>query len=133
MNVTVITYCLYLTISIGLTIWVARALFRNGRTFLVEVFRGNEALAESVNQLLVVGFYLVNFGFVALWLRLGQQVTSMQGSIEALSAKVGLVLLVLGTIHFINLYAFNQIRERENLPYAALPVKPAARSTVREG
>jgi hypothetical protein len=112
---------------------VARALFRNGRTFLVEVFRGNEALAESVNQLLVVGFYLVNFGFVALWLRLGQQVTSVQGSIEALSAKVGLVLLVLGTIHFINLYAFNQIRERENLPYAAPPVKPAVRSTVREG
>ena len=60
------TYGLYLAISIGLTIWVERTLFKNGKVFLVEVFKGDEALANSVNHLLVVGFYLLNLGFVAL-------------------------------------------------------------------
>src|SRR3979411_1263024 len=65
-NYTVVTYLIYLAISIGLTIWVARTLHRNGRIFLVDVFHGNEPLADSVNHLLVVGFYLISFGYVSL-------------------------------------------------------------------
>jgi hypothetical protein len=71
MDRTVITYVLYLALSIGLTIWVARTLSRSGRVFLADVFHGSEKLADAVNHLLVVGFYLVNLGFVALWLRGG--------------------------------------------------------------
>ena len=63
---TVWTYLAYLGISVALTIWVARTLHKNGRIFLVDNFLGNESLADSVNHLLVVGFYLVNIGFVTL-------------------------------------------------------------------
>src|SRR6476469_6253632 len=96
MNPIVITYLLYLTISIGLTIWVAHTLFKNGRLFLVDVFHGNEQLADSVNHLLVVGFYLINLGYVSLALRQDTPVETAQTAIEALSWKIGLVLLVLG-------------------------------------
>src|SRR5687768_18564039 len=106
MTFGVSTYIVYLVISIALTIWVARTLHKNGRVFLVDVFHGNEALADSVNHLLVVGFYLINFGYVSLALRLGYVVTTSQESIEALSVKVGMVLLVLGGMHFFNLYIF---------------------------
>src|SRR5262249_20626713 len=99
MNAVVITYLLYLAISIALTVWVARTLFKNGRLFLVDVFQGNEALADSVNHLLVVGFYLINLGYITLALRLGYAVQDARESMEALSAKVGLVLLVLGAMH----------------------------------
>jgi hypothetical protein len=122
----VVTYGLYLAISIALTIWVARTLFRNGRVFLVDVFHGNAALADSVNHLLVVGFYLVNLGYVAMALKLGYDVTSTRGSIEALSAKVGWVLLVLGAMHFLNLYVFSAIRRRAVLEIAPPPVEPDA-------
>jgi hypothetical protein len=122
----VVTYGLYLAISIALTIWVARTLFRNGRVFLVDVFHGNAALADSVNHLLVVGFYLVNLGYVAMALKLGYDVTSTRGSIEALSAKVGWVLLVLGAMHFLNLYVFSAIRRRAVLDVAPPPVEPDA-------
>jgi hypothetical protein len=64
MDLKVITYGAYILISVLLTIWVARTLHKNGRVFLVEVFGGDEALADSVNHLLVVGFYLINFGYV---------------------------------------------------------------------
>ncbi|CAM5596905.1 hypothetical protein STENM327S_00915 [Streptomyces tendae] len=68
MDRTVIAYVIYLAVSIGLTVWVARTLSRNGRVFLADVLHGNEKLADAVNHLLVVGFYLVNLGFVALYL-----------------------------------------------------------------
>ena len=66
MNATVTTYGLYLALSLPLTVWVARTLHKNGRIFLVDCFHGNEPLADSVNHLLVVGFYLINFGFVSM-------------------------------------------------------------------
>lgn len=111
-QIIIFTYLMYLCISIGLTVWVAQTLFKNGRVFLVDVFQGNEALADSVNHLLVVGFYLINFGYVSLALRIGYDVTSMRAGIEALSWKVGLVLVVLGGMHFFNLYVFSRIRRR---------------------
>lgn len=122
----VVTYCLYLGISIALTVWVARTLFRNGRVFLVDVFHGDESLADSVNRLLVVGFYLINLGYVTLALKLGYDVTSARGSIEALSQKVGWVLLVLGGMHFFNLLVFSRIRRRSFLEIAPPPVEPDA-------
>src|SRR5215470_16332305 len=118
MNIVVITYLLYLAISIVLTVWVARTLFKNGRVFLVDVFHGNEALAESVNHLLVVGFYLINLGYVSLALRVGGVVATWREGIETLSWKVGLVLLVLGAMHFFNLFVFARIRRSATIEYA---------------
>ncbi|MEV0176728.1 hypothetical protein AB0I00_37160 [Streptomyces sp. NPDC050803] len=125
MDRTVIAYVIYLVVSIALTVWVARTLSRNGRIFLADVLRGNEQLADAVNHLLVVGFYLVNLGFVALYLSDDGTVTDTRGVFEALSTKLGVVLLVLGVMHLGNVYVLNKIRrrgamEREQLP----PVAP---------
>jgi hypothetical protein len=106
----VLTYAVYLALSIALTVWVARTLFKNGRLFLVDVFKGNEGLADSINHLLVVGFYLINLGYISLALKLGYDVATARESIEALSRKVGLVLVVLGVMHFFNLFLFSAIR-----------------------
>ena len=98
------TYLLYLVISVALTVWVARTLSKNGRVFLVNSFESDERLADSVNHLLVVGFYLINMGYVTLALKLGDKPVSTQEAIEFLSTKVGLVLLVLGAMHFFNVF-----------------------------
>ena len=63
-----LAYGLYLVIAIGMTIWVAHTLSTNGEVFLVQCFGQNEQLAKSTNHLLVVGFYLVNIGFITLTL-----------------------------------------------------------------
>ena len=132
MDYLVVTYIAYLTISIALTGWVGRTLYRNGRVFLVDVFHGNDALADSVNHLLVVGFYLINLGYVSLAMQHGYDVTSMRGAIEALSSKIGVVLLVLGGMHFGNLYIFSRIRRRAILPDIPPPVLPDGCTIVRE-
>lgn len=118
---TVWTYLAYLAISVALTVWVARTLHQNGRIFLVESFLGNEALADSVNHLLVVGFYLVNIGYVTLALRYGDKPGDVQSALEILSSKVGLVLVVLGLMHFLNLYVFARLRRRGTLHKAPAP------------
>lgn len=124
MDALVTTYLIYLTLSIVLTVWVARTLSRNGILFLVDVFRGNTALATSVNHLLVVGFYLINFGFISLFLKLGYEVTGARGSIEALASKVGVVLLVLGGMHFFNMYVFTRMRQHAMISPSLPPVDP---------
>jgi hypothetical protein len=112
MNLSLFTYLVYLVLSISMTIWVARTLSKNGRYFLVDVFQGNEAMADSVNRLLVVGFHLINLGYVSLMLKLGYAVHDLTEAIEALSGKIGMVLVVLGIMHFFNLYIFTRIRRR---------------------
>ncbi len=125
MNPTLWTYVAYIVISIALTIWVGRTLHRNGRIFLVDVFAGNDALADSVNHLLLVGFYLVNFGFVSLALKLSNHVVNVVESVETLSYKVGYVLVVLGAMHFLNLYVFARIRRATQRAAAWRALKPS--------
>jgi hypothetical protein len=128
---TVWTYLAYLGISVALTIWVARTLHKNGRIFLVDSFLGNEPLADSVNHLLVVGFYLVNIGFVTLALKYGDKATDAQTAVEILSSKVGLVLVVLGVMHFFNLFVFTKLRRRATQHPAPPPLpKPGILSSI---
>jgi hypothetical protein len=122
------SYAIYLIVSVVLTVWVARTLSRNGRVFLVEAFNGHAEMADSVNRLLVVGFYLINIGYVTLALRYGNKPTDLKESIEFLSTKVGLVLLILGAMHFFNLMVFSRMRraaiEQRTLE-AIRPIGPA--------
>ena len=130
MTPTVWTYLIYLIISIALTIWVARTLHKNGRIFLVDSFAGNEPLADSINHLLVVGFYLINIGFVSLALKYGDKAADLQGVFESLSTKVGFVMLVLGAMHFFNLVVFSKMRRRALLHAAPPPLPPQGRVAV---
>ena len=98
-------YIAYLVISIALTVWVARTLSKNGIVFLIECFGHDDVLARSTNHLLVVGFYLVNLGWILLTLRFGSEPQSLAEVLEFLSGKVGLVVVVLGAMHFFNMNA----------------------------
>lgn len=109
-----ISYALYLTISIAITIWVARTLSKNGEVFLIRCFGHDEALARSTNHLLVVGFYLVNIGFITLTLSIGNEPQTMPEAIRFLSSKVGLAVLVLGGMHFFNMSAIAHFGRKVN-------------------
>lgn len=123
---TLYAYGFYVPISIALTVWVARTLHRNGRAFLLDAFHDNAVMADSVNHLLVVGFYLINIGYVALALRSGDKPTDMQTAVEFLSTKLGWVLLVLGAMHFGNLYVFNRMRQNAAEAASRMPTTTPA-------
>lgn len=109
-------YLSYLAISIAVTIWVARTLHRSGRVFLLDAFHGNAPLADSVNQLLVVGFYLINLGYIALALKTAYPLADFRQVIELESTKIGIVLLILGAMHFFNMLVLARMRRRSTDP-----------------
>ncbi|HET6175874.1 MAG TPA: hypothetical protein VFE61_03005 [Candidatus Sulfotelmatobacter sp.] len=130
-NIIVVTYLTYLLISVSLTIWVARTLYKRGGIFLIDAFHGNAELADSVNHLLVVGFYLINIGFVSLALKTAANIDTSRAAIELLSDKMGMVLLILGGMHFFNLYVFSRIRRSAQGPRRPVaPPPPVAPNAV---
>lgn len=112
MNYNIISYIIYIPITIALTVWVAMTLFNNGRIFLVDICHGKEELADSINKLLVVGFYLINIGYAIYTLRIVNDITSVQMIMEKLSFKIGTIILILGCMHFFNLFVFFMLRDR---------------------
>jgi hypothetical protein len=122
-------YLAYLVVTVALTVWVARTLFHNGQVFLKDAL-ADEELAASVNKLLVVGFYLLNLGYVALAMRTTETVVDATGAVEALANKLGLVMLALGAIHFFNIFVLTRFRKRiqkQNLARLVPPHLPPGR------
>jgi hypothetical protein len=116
-------YAAYAVVTVSLTVWLARTLFRNGAVFLEDVFKDAPRMADAVNRLLVVGFYLLNLGYAALIMKAERGDTVIQ-AVEVLAWKLGALLLSLGGMHFANLYMFYRIRRRARLAHMPPPVLP---------
>ena len=124
-NMTIVyVYSAYALASLVLTIFLARTLFKHGQVFLDDVFE-NSAMSRAINHLLVVGFYLVNFGY-ALLMMVGGNASSPRLALETLATKLGWLLLSLAAMHFINLLIFHRIRRRFTAKQMPAPVVPHA-------
>jgi len=119
-------YAAYGAASVGLTVGLARTLFRNGAVFLESVFKDDPKMAEAVNKLLVVGFYLLNFGYACLLMKSDRAIDAIQ-AIEILASKLGYLLLSLGVIHFGNIFLFHRMRQRARMAIMPPPVAPHLR------
>jgi hypothetical protein len=117
-------YLVYAAAGIGLTIWLARTLFKSGEVFLEDVFADNPRMAAAVNRLLVVGFYLLNLGYAFVMLKAGHEVANTTEAVETLAMKLGSLLLALGGLHMCNLYLFHRMRRRAQLRMEPPPVRP---------
>ena len=115
------THLCYVAIGIALIVWVGRTLRIHGRVFLAKGCKGNEELTESLSHLLSVGFYLLHIGCVLLTLKMGGYAIDLVESIELLSTKIGMVLVVLAISHFahIALYARIHGKPRYATAYAS--------------
>jgi hypothetical protein len=118
-------YLTYLALSVGLTVSVARMLSHAGLVFLADAL-GDERLARSVNQLLVVGFYLISLGYAAFAMRTDGAIVTITDVLERLSAKIGLVMLVLGLVHVFNVFALNRYRRSRRRHEGGPPPPPGS-------
>lgn len=107
---TATAYAIYIFISIVITVFVSRTLSKNGEIYLIDGFGGNLALAKSVNHMLVVGFYLLNLGFVLLRIKGGQKIDSLDHLLIYLSNNIGVVMFILGIMHFMNMFLIHRFR-----------------------
>ena len=119
-------YIAYAVVAVALTIGLARVLFRSGQVFLADVFKETQGMAEAVNRLLVVGFYLLNLGYAALIMKAESAQTGTAAA-ETLAWKLGALLISLGVMHFFNMWLFFRMRRRSKLAELPPPVLPQMR------
>ncbi len=118
-----VVYVGYAAVAIGLTAFLARTLFQNGGVFLRDVFGERAAIADAVNRLLVIGFYMFNLGFALYALRAGRGMDSFD-AMQFFVNEVGTLLLVLSGMHLLNVFIFWRIRihrEQRELPPPIVP------------
>lgn len=101
-------YALYALASIVLTVGLANTLFRNGKVFLAQLFP-DDRVAKSINSLLVTGFFMLNLGYAFLMSRAEATATTFEAT-ELLIQQLGVLLLSLGFIHFLNMGLLWKIR-----------------------
>lgn len=101
-----IGYVIYLPVALTLTLIVSRTLFRNGKVFMLDIFKGREEIANATNKLFETGFYLLNIGFALMILEMNVYSNTYQALVEALSYKLGWFSVYLGIMLFLNLYFF---------------------------
>ena len=101
-----IGYFIYLPIALLLTFIVSRTLFKNGKIFMLDIFKGREEIANATNHLFETGLYLLNIGFALMILKLNVYTNTYQELVEALSYKIGGFSIYLGVMLFLNLYFF---------------------------
>lgn len=124
----VIASLVYVGVAVGLTVWLAQTLFRSGTAFLHDVFVDKPELADAVNRLLVVGFYMLNLGYALFILRASRSLDGF-AAVQFLVNRLALLLVTLAIVHFVNVSVFWRIRaHREQrdlpMPIAAQAVVP---------
>ncbi len=119
---TVTVHIVYAAVSVVLTIWLARTLHRHGTSFLRDVFPDREELADSINHLLVTGFYMLNLGYALVIVR-GVEAGSTAEVAATLTNRLGVLLLSLGVIHFVNLIVIWKFRRTAEARHA-MPTAP---------
>jgi hypothetical protein len=118
-QLVLVAYFIYLPIALGLTYYVARILFKNAKVFMLDIFHGQEEIANSTNKLFETGFYLLNVGF-ALWiLEIYYGLANPQDLVETLSQKIGGFSIYLGITLFVHLFLFLRGRRASRANAAA--------------
>lgn len=112
-NAMAYTYLAYLVVTIGITVWVARTLRRHGIAFLAKS-ETEMPLAEALSHLLIVGFYLINFGVISFAMKSQERVIDAQTGIELFSTKVGVIMVALGMMHFAVLMIFAIVKQNND-------------------
>ena len=130
----ILVYAVYVSVAVGLTVWLARTLFRGGTAFLHDVFSEKPALADAVNRLLVVGFYMLNLGYALFILRASRGLDGF-GAVQFLVNRLAILLVSLAALHFGNVIVFWRIRvqrEQRDLPAPVAPQMVVPRGARRQ-
>ena len=98
-------YMIYLPIVITLTVFVSQFLFKNSKTFMIDIFHQKEDIAMATNSLFKIGFYLLNIGF-ALCIIEFYKITTVESLVVDMSEKIGKFSIYLGIMMLLNLLLF---------------------------
>ncbi|WP_293884654.1 MULTISPECIES: hypothetical protein [unclassified Sphingobacterium] len=114
MNFNILAYTVYGLLTCYIIIWVGRLFHRNGRIFILSLFQQDINLADTTNNLLLLGYYLLNIGYAILQFSYWKQIASFDELISSIAFKTGRLLFVLVGLHYINMLAIYFFGKRKN-------------------
>lgn len=103
MNLHLLTYAIYTFITAFLVVRVGWVFYVNGAHYLYDIFENDKDTADSLNRLLLLGYYLLNLGYVAVSLSFWPPLHNYVEMIEVLGQRTGFIVLGLGVMHFVNM------------------------------
>ncbi|RZN82613.1 MAG: hypothetical protein EVB11_07800 [Winogradskyella sp.] len=104
MNYNIITYCIYLPIISFIMVKIGWLFYKNGEVFLLNLFSNNIDFVKSINNLLLIGYYLTNIGYAIITIAYWENINSTVEMINSLSYTIGKIILLLAIMHYNNIF-----------------------------
>lgn len=103
MNLNIIAYLIYFSITGLIVVKVGRICYNNGNIFISQLIPNNEDLCHKINQLLLVGYYLLNIGYCAMTLISWEKIENITQLIEVITSKSAFIIIAIALMHYINI------------------------------
>jgi hypothetical protein len=103
MNFNIIGYTLYLLITTIIILKVGNTCYINGNIFVSELLPNQKDLCHKINQILLVGYYLLNIGYCATTIISWEKILTFHQLIEIISIKSAIIISTIAIMHYVNI------------------------------
>jgi hypothetical protein len=103
MNLNIIGYLIYLSLTSVIIIKVGKLCYDNGNIFVSQLIPNHEELCHQINKMLLMGYYLMNLGYCAMTIISWEKIQSINQLIEIIATKSAIIILTIGFMHYINI------------------------------
>jgi len=100
-----ITYIFYIFLSSLIVIYVGNFCYQNGKIYILNYFPNDISFGNGINKLLRIAYYLLNIGLSIWSLHSMREIELVSEIVLEISARLSYILLIIGTLHFINIYS----------------------------
>ncbi len=103
MNLNLLSYLLFFPAMLAIAVYVAQVCHRHGRIWMLRIFHDDAAFVDAVNNILLVGCYVVNLGYIALCVAHWEPIAGVDEMIGALRTRIATILFTLAALHYQNI------------------------------
>ena len=103
MNFNITGYFIYLSITIFIILKVGKICYKNGNIFVLELIPNHADICQKINQILLLGYYLLNIGYCAMTLISWIKITSSTQLIEIIGVKTAVIIFIISALHYLNI------------------------------
>ena len=113
-GINTLAYIIYLFITYLITVHVGLRFYRNGRVYIFRLLHGDEKMTDSINNILLVGYYLLNLGYASLMISTWKTISTWAELVGSISTMTGKIMLALAIMHFFNMTVIYFISRKHN-------------------
>jgi vacuolar-type H+-ATPase subunit I/STV1 len=104
-SLNILSYLIYISLTTVITFIVGNSLHKTGKVFLSHLFTKELDVMLTVNNILLIGYYLLNIGFALYTMNNWDKITTVSQLIQDTGYHISIILMTLGIIHYFNITA----------------------------